>query len=51
MYPRLCYIDESVAEEKSDIKHIFSEDEYNLITGGERPVLAFKAAEFIEDLF
>lgn len=51
MYPHICFIDESVEGEEKEIKHIFSDEEYNLITGSKKPSVAFKTVEIIEDLF
>ena len=51
MYPHICFIDETIEGEDKEIKHIFSDEEYNLITGGKKPSVAFKTVEIIEDLF
>ena len=51
MYPHICFIDESIEGEEKEIKHIFSDEEYNLITGEKKPSVAFKTVEIIEDLF
>ncbi len=51
MYPHICFIDESIEGEEKEIKHIFSDEEYNLITGSKKPSVAFKTVEIIEDLF
>ena len=51
MYPHICFIDESIEGEEKEIKHIFSDEEYNLITGEKKPSVAFKTVEIIKDLF